>query len=485
MRDQLADLGYEAAGQDFMFDMAPRDGNRAPRIHDNAEHQRHQANSIHSKNAITEEQQQTSSARKRKLSEFADGHNYHGPPLSITNHRTSSRDLMPPPLPKPKLSQQLRSSLDVQSRAAGSLWRTPSQQLVQSRQGKHWESHQQATVLHNYAPQQTLPFRPSPSRMRQPRGQLEELDAAQDSVHRNQLASRNVQDNHASHLAPRMTLASPAFHRSSFPMPNASRTGPLDSRVLPRRYPDSETTHHGEEFPNDHHPPESRRREPLQAFTSSQINRLSQRNGDGSHHTPRSQAGPWHSGVPVTSQFFREDRLPDIQPERPPTRHSMAQYSFAEQRRDYRDGLSHSSTRGRASQPTLNGLSFIDYPHRPSDHQPLYSSPSHHVDTSHPNAHRLAPSSHDSQGLFQRPQFSRSSAASRAGDRPYLPDPRSRTTFAPSQVHQVPQERVLSRIRGVRGIDTQGPHGSFSRTRPMNPTGHSLLQTGSRGPVYQ
>ncbi|RMY27050.1 hypothetical protein D0866_10422 [Hortaea werneckii] len=71
-------LGYEAAGQDFMFDMAPRDGNRAPRIHDNAEHRRHQTDSIQSKNAVTEEQQQTSSARKRKLSEFADGHNYHG-----------------------------------------------------------------------------------------------------------------------------------------------------------------------------------------------------------------------------------------------------------------------------------------------------------------------------------------------------------------------------------------------------------------------
>ncbi|KAI7210170.1 hypothetical protein KC333_g8365 [Hortaea werneckii] len=50
MRDQLAELGYEAAGQDFMFDMAPRDGNRAPRIHDNSEHERHQANSMHSKN---------------------------------------------------------------------------------------------------------------------------------------------------------------------------------------------------------------------------------------------------------------------------------------------------------------------------------------------------------------------------------------------------------------------------------------------------
>ncbi|RMY54067.1 hypothetical protein D0865_04933 [Hortaea werneckii] len=78
MRDQLAELGCEATGQDFMFDKAPRDGNRAPRIHDNAEHRRHQTNSIQSKNAVTEEQQQTSSARKRKLSEFADGHNYHG-----------------------------------------------------------------------------------------------------------------------------------------------------------------------------------------------------------------------------------------------------------------------------------------------------------------------------------------------------------------------------------------------------------------------
>ena len=484
MRDQLADLGYEAAGQDFMFDMAQWDGNRAPRIHDNAELQRHQANSIHSKNAITEDQQQTSSARKRKLSELADSHNYHDPPLSRTNHRTSSRDLMPPPLPKSKLPQQLRSPLDVQSRAVGSLWRTPSQQPVQSRQEGHRETHQHPTFVHNYAPQQILPFRPSPSRMRQRGGQLEELDAAQDSVHRNQLASRNIQDSHASHFAPRVTLASPALHRSPFPMPNVSRSGPMDSRVLPRRNPDAGTIYHGEELSNDHHPPESQRREPLQAFTSSQINRLSQRNEDGSHHTPRSQAGLRQSGVPVTSPFFREDRLPDIRPERPPTRHSMAHSSFAEQRRDYRDGLSHPSTPSRASQPTLNGLSFIDYPHRTSDHQPLYSSPSHHVDTSHHSAQRLAPSSRDFQGLFQRPPISRSSAVSRTGDRPYLTDPRYRISFAPSQGHQVPQERVLSQIRGVRGVNSQ-PSVSLSRTRPTNSTGYSLPQAGSRRPVYQ
>ncbi|RMZ02840.1 hypothetical protein D0862_05885 [Hortaea werneckii] len=132
LRDQLAELGYDSAGQDFMFTMASWDGNQTPRIYDNTEHPRHQTNSIHSRNAITEEQQQTSSARKRKLSELADGHNYHDPPLSRTNHRMSSRDLMPPPLPKPKPSQQLRSPSDVQSRAVGSLWRTSSRQPVQS-----------------------------------------------------------------------------------------------------------------------------------------------------------------------------------------------------------------------------------------------------------------------------------------------------------------------------------------------------------------
>lgn len=468
-----------------MFTMASWDGNQTPRIYDNTEHPRHQTNSIHSRNAITEEQQQTSSARKRKLSELADGHNYHDPPLSRTNHRMSSRDLMPPPLPKPKPSQQLRSPSDVQSRAVGSLWRTSSRQPVQSGQEGRWEMQENPAVVPNYTPQQILPFRPSPSRIRQSEGQLEELDSARDFVQRNQPASRNIQDNHASHFAPQVTLASPALHRSPFPMPNISRNGPLDSRVLPRQHLDPGTTHHGEEIPNGHHPLESQRREPLQAFTSSQINRLSQRNVDGLHHTPPSQAGVWHSGVSVTSPFFREHGLPDIQPEQPPTRHSMARSSFAEQRADYRHGLSLSSTPGRASHPTLNGLSFIDYPHRPSDHQPLYSSPNYHVDTPHHNAQRLVPSSRDSQGLFQRPHISRSSAASRAGDRPYLTDPKSRISFAPSQAHQVPQEKVLSHIRGVRGVNTQGPHGTSSRTRPMNPTGYSLLQAGSRRPVYQ
>ncbi|KAI7191191.1 hypothetical protein KC316_g6896, partial [Hortaea werneckii] len=82
LRDRLAELGYDAAAQDFLFNMAPWDGNRAPQFRENAGYQRHQTNSIHSKNAISEEQQQTSSGRKRKLSELVDGHNYHDPPLS-------------------------------------------------------------------------------------------------------------------------------------------------------------------------------------------------------------------------------------------------------------------------------------------------------------------------------------------------------------------------------------------------------------------
>ncbi|KAI7237749.1 hypothetical protein KC330_g2972 [Hortaea werneckii] len=84
LRDRLAELGYDAAAQDFLFNMAPWDGNRAPQFRENAGYQRHQTNSIHSKNAISEEQQQNSSGRKRRLSELVDGHNYHDPPLSYT-----------------------------------------------------------------------------------------------------------------------------------------------------------------------------------------------------------------------------------------------------------------------------------------------------------------------------------------------------------------------------------------------------------------
>ncbi|KAI7337575.1 hypothetical protein KC315_g2206 [Hortaea werneckii] len=99
LRDQLSELGYGAVGKDFTFDMASWVGDRAPRIHDNAGYQGHQADSVHSKHVMTGEQEQTLSARKRKLSELADGHDYHDPPLSRTTQRTSSRDLMPPPLP--------------------------------------------------------------------------------------------------------------------------------------------------------------------------------------------------------------------------------------------------------------------------------------------------------------------------------------------------------------------------------------------------
>ena len=485
LRGLLAELGYEATGQDFLFDMASCDGNMRPRVHDNTDHQGFQANSVHPKQVMTGEQEQTSSARKRKLSELADGHSYGDPPLSKTNQRTSSRDLMPPPLPKSKLSQQLKSPFNVQSRADGSLWGTPSQLSVRTRQENNWELPHRSTVLHEYGPSQSLPFRPSPSRMRQPVGQHEELDTAHNFVHRDQFAPRNIQGSHDSHLAPRLPMASPANHRRQFAMPDASRTEPSDSRVLPRRNPYFGTTHHGEGYSNDYRPLASRSREPLQTLTSSQLNRLLQRNVDDSHHTPRSGAGVRRSGGSVTSPFFREDGLPDLQQERPPTRRSMIHSSLAGQNRDYRSGLDNISTPVDVTQPTLNGLSFIDYPHRPSDHQPLYSSPSRHGDMSHHNREHLAPSSRDPQGLFHRPQFSRSSAGSRAGDRLYLTDPRTRISFAPSQARQVSPERILSNIRGVRGVNSQGAPGIFSRTRPIGPTGHTLPQAGSRNHVYR
>lgn len=434
---------------------------------------------------MTGEQEQTLSARKRKLSELADGHDYHDPPLSRTTQRTSSRDLMPPPLPKSKLSRQLESPLNVRSHAVGSLSQNPSQQSVRTRQENNFELPHQSTVVHPHGSYQSLPFRPSPSRMRQLVGQSEELDTAQDFLHGNQLTPRRVQDSHVNHLAPRLPSASPAAHRLPFAMPEAFRTEPSDSRMRLRQNPGFGTTHHGEAYPNDHLQPDSRSREPLRVFTSSQLNRLSQRNVDDSHRTPRSQAGVRHSGASVTSPFFREDGTPDLQQERSPATHSIVHPSFAEQSRDYRDGFGPTSTPTRVSQPTLNGLSFISYPHRPSDHQPLYSSPSHHGDMSHHNRERLAPSSRDPQGLFQRPQFSSSSAHSRTRERPYLTDPRSRISFAPSQARQVSQERVLSNIRGVRGVNSQGTHGSFSRTRPMDPMGHCLPQSGSRRPVYR
>ncbi|KAI6829357.1 hypothetical protein KC332_g6892 [Hortaea werneckii] len=49
LRNVLAELGYEATGQDFLFGVASSDGNRKPQVQDNAEYQGYQANSVHSK----------------------------------------------------------------------------------------------------------------------------------------------------------------------------------------------------------------------------------------------------------------------------------------------------------------------------------------------------------------------------------------------------------------------------------------------------
>lgn len=105
--------------------------------------------------------------------------------------------------------------------------------------------------------------------------------------------------------------------------------------------------------------------------------------------------------------------------------------------------------------PSLNGLSFIERPHRLADHQPLYQSPqplANTIDSKSPPA--VLPLLSNSQGLLQRPyihQISRGRLPSRPQSNTY----RGRITFPPnfhgSDLSRS-DEQTLQHIPGVRGM---------------------------------
>lgn len=126
--------------------------------------------------------------------------------------------------------------------------------------------------------------------------------------------------------------------------------------------------------------------------------------------------------------------------------------------------------------PSLNGLSFIERPHRVTDHQPLYQSPNllpNKTDSQSPPS--IVSISRNSLGLLQRPEIGHISRGNFPG-RPQSDTFRSHSKF-PQNLHasdmsRRSDEQTLQNIPGVRGMSSHsaqkyGNEPSYADRRPL------------------
>lgn len=429
------------------------------------------------------EAESSSSARKRKRDEYADN-GFERSRLQQQEHRGSSRHLMPPPLPKPKLPQRGLPPYaePLSGRAA---WPAPaSRQCVEVYEDRTWREAPAETFVPrhdvrrdatytNSRPQEqkNLPIRPSPTRH----------DLSQDFLqHRTLESSRSRRDDATRQSAAQSVYDAQSFAQLSLQSPKGSRH---EYSGLARGQESVEYGYHT--LRNDgsrplmYHSPTYRDIEKQQGDEGRPQHRPFAESKQHYYGTAALGARDSHpSSVPqeafdapaasVTSPFFKQGSAAY----RPPTMQRPAMRGTF----DTGTGFQLASSNSRASQAfggpkSLNGLPFIEKPRRPHDRRALYQSTTYRQDTLNESQEPLAApqTPRNSQGLFQRPDRP-PPPASYATSRPQLNTYRDRVTIPPTTGPQMPmaanQDEALSQIRGVRGVSSQASFQNFQRAAP-------------------
>ena len=121
---------------------------------------------------------------------------------------------------------------------------------------------------------------------------------------------------------------------------------------------------------------------------------------------------------------------------------------------------------------SLNGLSFIEKPHRPVDHRPLFHSPMHYSGAANEYEQQrlgVPQTPRNAQGLFQRQdrtQLLASHTALRPQSKMLNNGVGRRVYDAPRSSNAVRQNQNLSQIPGVRDVSSQRGSTAQQRIQP-------------------
>ncbi|EMC97120.1 hypothetical protein BAUCODRAFT_438929 [Baudoinia panamericana UAMH 10762] len=378
--------------------------------------------------------------------------------------------MMPPQLPKPKaqnlaakraseqpMSIELREpcfqSLDMQRYDGG-----------KRRQPQHTERH--------HGPPRTLPIRLSPKA-----AQLQHIPSItfRDRAfigRGGRLSSASLEKpsnypGHADRPPERSARIAP-----STPYGRHDAAGALPSRA----------SHHDADFGTFILQHEHNERRPLHHLPLSQTDRRPPKLLTNDY-VPATPGHPKSTHAPSTSllsPFFKRGVASSAALQRPPTRGSLVQPAYMGGASRLLRSLTRLPSRKESTQPdryrqSLNGLSFIEQPHDPADHRPLYRSPEHstrvgeHNDLDESSSQMLR----NRLGLFEL----RDRTPASSGYRPIRLQSRARRgriSLLPDQAHSLSfsgcEEQTLSKIRGVRGLSSHDPHPSRYTKDPLYDT---------------
>ncbi|KAK5127574.1 hypothetical protein LTR85_006914 [Meristemomyces frigidus] len=473
MRSQLSQLGYEVSERSYTFEP---DKISKPRVAapDRRDADQHPGKSFSSSStAVPGEHDNSSSSRKRKLAEYAaDVPQNNGYEL---RPRRSSRDLMPPPLPKLKAPQrealhvvQPMTSQDMRrppsSRQSAHAFQDPSQRPQQL---EYRDSH------YTSSEQEALPFRASRSHAAPSPDNNKGGSAYHDASNERRRAQASAWNRNAHPVQPlaQLSIGSPQRQQAPFHRSLKSRSAIPQPIQHTSRRPGSRVTEYDVDYGTVAQQQDYQARQPLQPLSASYLNHqvAVPSRSRNAHATPSPQRQSQPPAASVVSPFFKRGATswPPPTTQCPPTRGSYVQPHYASLSRETATGYSRAPSQleppdDYSQQPSLNGLSFIERPHRPVDHQPLYQSPSQRPVAGGrlSRASRIPQTPRNSQGLFQRPDRAPfPTATTYALSRPQSIANSGRISFQPNQQPTSlarNQEQALSQIRGVRGLSSQG-----------------------------
>ena len=424
---------------------------------------------------------------------------------------------MPPPLPSKFKPPQHGAAPPVKHSQVQDIRRPPSsRQSIHVYEDSSWRASDQPNATEHdrqrdYSQKassrlQALPFRPSPSQRTRdiPPFRDADYDPRPDTMR------TGISEFHPIQPLSQLSLRSPRDQQGPFHRPIELH----DAIPQPRQYePYRNTTQHNAGYGTAAQQRDDQARQPLQPFSASHLNRQPLQPFSASHLNrqpvfptraedvrattppplPR-QSQPQPPTASVISPFFKRgaaSRSPSTQ--RPPTRGSFVRPSYPSLSRDTTTGyrmatpLQPETSHGYSQRPSLHGLSFIERPYRPADHQPLYQSPTRQAPAGdrYTRGSMVPQTPRNSQDLFQRPDYQPMSAVY-APNRPQSTAQRGRISFPPSQQTMSlagSQEQALSQIRGVR-VSSQGVRSQNYESGPLyEPTRTLFSSAGGRRSV--
>lgn len=415
----------------------------------------------------------SSSSRKRKRSDYADGV-MQQEVFPSQKARRSSHDLMPPPVVMPNPSQrlhrhQLAPQRPVQHRVEiyeDDNWKEPRHHPLQ---GDHYAEPQQSqrpSIEH-----QSLPFRPSPGRNLHTGGQQPQSlnqDLGVDRTSQYLPGPGLAAPQHPTEPLSQLSLHSPRRSNRYIRPATDHYAGQDDDQHLTRweavRHPEYDRSH-----TNTAQQSNDQCRQPLQQFSASYLNQRQpnpSRAGYLQATPPRQRQNP-PAGASVTSPFFRQGaaiaRLP---PDQRSLSRSTAVREPPNHRRNAREAIPQYSLNGPPPFERLTGV---------VNNRQSYQSP----EGSLFNRGSMIPQTpRNSQGLFRRPDLPAPAPTSYAPSRPASHAYQGRVSLPPTQrtgASLRSQEQQLSRITGVRGVNSTAMPPSKHMSGPVYDTSRQLL----------